>query len=959
ADGDPVYAVIRGSAVNQDGRSNGLTAPNRRAQEEVLRAAYRRAGVAPGQVQYVEAHGTGTFLGDPIEAKALGAVLAEGRAAGAPCALGSAKTNIGHLEAAAGVAGLIKVALALQHGAIPPSLHFRAPNPHVPFDALPLRVATELAPWPEVDGPALAGVSSFGFGGTNAHVVLEGAPAEPDLTKSEEGTDEVRLLPLSARTPDALRALAGSYRGVLGHIPLDDLAYSAGVRRSHHEHRLALVARSREDMLAQIDAFLRGESRPGLAVGRAPSGRRPGFAFVFSGQGRHYVGMGRTLLDREPVFRAALEACDRELQAIAGWSLLHELTTDERASRLHDTGVIQPVLFALQVALAALWKSWGIVPDAVVGHSLGEAAAAHVAGALGLPDALRVVVHRARLMRRVAGRGKTAAVALGPEEAEQLLADHPGRLSIAAINGPDASTLSGDPEVIGAVVASLRGRGVFARMLPVDCALHSAQMEPLQPELERALAGLSPRPPAIPFYSTVAGRRAEGEALGAAYWGRNLREIVRFAAAVEQLLDDHHAAFLEIGPHPSLVPALAQMLRRRGESATVASSLRRGGDERECLLQALGTLYTLGHPVEWDRLYPSGRFARLPTYPWQRERFWLEDDEEDADSPPLGAASNGLNGNGQGYENGNGNGHRTASPAPRDGYPTAPRDGKNGTAVAGAEGRACSNRLAETPAEGAGDLADCLFELQWRPSDRSGARSAAPSDRVGPWLIVADRRGVAGRLASALEAHGAPCVVVEPTGEAGDDRRLLEALRGLGPKPCRGVVHLRSLDAPSGLEITLDDLDAAQRRGAGDVLGLVHALADPGLSSPPRLWLITRGAQPAGGTRVAPAVAQAPLWGMGRSIALELPELWGGLIDLDPEATENEPQALAAELLEPDGEDQLAFRGGRRLVARLVRREGSEGPARELIVRPEGTYVVTGGLGEIGLQAARWLAGRG
>ncbi|HMB08389.1 MAG TPA: beta-ketoacyl synthase N-terminal-like domain-containing protein, partial [Isosphaeraceae bacterium] len=421
ADGDPVYAVIRGGAVNQDGRSNGLTAPNRQAQEEVLRASYRQAGVAPGQVQYVEAHGTGTFLGDPIEAKALGAVLAEGRAAGAPCALGSAKTNIGHLEAAAGVAGLIKVALALKHRAIPPSLHFRAPNPHVPFDALPLRVATELAPWPEVDGPALAGVSSFGFGGTNAHVVLEGAPAEPDLTKSEEGTDEVRLLPLSARTPDALRALAGSYRGVLGHIPLDDLAYSAGVRRSHHEHRLALVARSREDMLAQIDAFLRGESRPGLAVGRAPSGRRPGFAFVFSGQGGHYVGMGRTLLDREPVFRAALEACDRELQAIAGWSLLHELTTDERALRFHDTGVIQPVLFALQVALAALWKSWGIVPHAVVGHSLGEAAAAHVAGALSLPDALRVVIHRARLMRRVAGRGRTAAVALMPDEAERLL----------------------------------------------------------------------------------------------------------------------------------------------------------------------------------------------------------------------------------------------------------------------------------------------------------------------------------------------------------------------------------------------------------------------------------------------------------------------------------------------------------------------------------------------------------
>jgi acyl transferase domain-containing protein/acyl-CoA synthetase (AMP-forming)/AMP-acid ligase II/acyl carrier protein len=949
ADGDPVYAVIRGSAVNQDGRSNGLTAPNRQAQEEVLRASYRQAGVAPGQVQYVEAHGTGTFLGDPIEAKALGAVLAEGRASGTPCALGSVKTNIGHLEAVAGVAGLIKIALALKHRAIPPSLHFRAPNPHVPFDALPLRVPTELAPWPASDGPALAGVSSFGFGGTNVHVVLEGAPAEPVFPNQEERTGEARLLPLSARTPDALRALAGSYRGVLERIPLDHLAYSAAVRRSHHEHRLALVARSREDMLAQIDTFLRGESRPGLAVGRTPLGQRPGFAFVFSGQGGHYVGMGRTLLEREPVFRAALEACDRELQAVAGWSLLHELTTDERASRFHDTGVIQPVLFALQVALAALWKSWGIVPHAVVGHSLGEAAAAHVAEALSLPDALRVVVHRARLMRRVAGRGKTAAVALMPGEAERLLADHPGRLSLAAVNGPNALTLSGDPEVISTVVASLQGQGVFARMLPVDCALHSAQMDPLQPELEQALAGLSPQPAAIPFYSTVTGRRVEGEALGAAYWGRNLRETVRFTAAVEQLLDGHHTVFLEIGPHSSLVPALAQMLQQRGELAIVVSSLRRGGDDRECLLQALGTLYTLGHPVDWSRLYPSGRFTRLPTYPWQRERFWLENDEETKDIPHFGAAANGLYGNGRGYGNGDGNGHRTAL-----------QNEKKGTAVAEAEGRACSNCLAETPTEGADDPADCLFELQWRPSDRSGARSAAMTDRAGLWLIVADHQGVAGRLASALEAQEAACVVVEPTTEeAGGDRRLLETLRGLGPKPCRGVVHLRSLDAPSGVEITLDDLDAAQRRGAGDVLGLVHALADPGLSSPPRLWLVTRGAQPAGQTRVAPAVAQAPLWGMGRSIALELPKLWGGLIDLDPETSENEAEALAAELLDPDGEDQLAFRGGRRLVARLVRHEDSEEPARELIVRPEGTYVVTGGLGEIGLQAAHWLAERG
>src|ERR1017187_1506691 len=362
ADGDPIYAVIRGSAVNQDGRSNGLMAPNPLAQEAVLREAYRQAAVSPGAVQYVEAHGTGTLLGDPIEAKALAAVLGMERPAGRLCALGSVKTNIGHLEAAAGIAGLIKVALALRHREIPPILHFEKPNPHIPFDELPLRVQTTLSPWPAESGPALAGVSSFGFGGTNAHVVLQEAPrlnGGMDDAARKIGT---HLLPLSARRPEALQSLARAYQNFLATpesaMSLPDVCYTASARLSHHDHRLAVTGNSPAQLMESLEAFLRGETRPGLSSGRKPSARRRKLVFVFPGQGSQWFGMGRRLLEQEAVFREVIERCDRAMRPYGGWSLLAELTaTDVAQSRLSEIDIIQPALFAIQVALAALWRS--------------------------------------------------------------------------------------------------------------------------------------------------------------------------------------------------------------------------------------------------------------------------------------------------------------------------------------------------------------------------------------------------------------------------------------------------------------------------------------------------------------------------------------------------------------------------------------------------------------------------
>ncbi|HEX9056616.1 MAG TPA: beta-ketoacyl synthase N-terminal-like domain-containing protein, partial [Ktedonobacterales bacterium] len=397
-DGDPIYAVIRGSAVNHDGRSNGLMAPNPHAQEDLLREAYRQAGVSPGQVNYVEAQALGVLLGDSIEARALGVVMSVDRPAGSHCMIGSIKTNIGHLEAASGIAGLIKVALTLVHGELPASLHFQEPNPHIPFADLPLRVQRETGPWPAHTGPALAGVSAFGFGGTNAHIVLEEAPARPVLASPGDTSDQRQayLLPLSARDPHALSMLAQAYHSYLVSdagtaTSLRDLCYTASVRRGHADHRLSVVAHSRDAFAQSLAAISRGETWPGASVGRALPGRRPKVAFVFPGQGIEWIGMARDLVERELPFRGMLAQCEQAFREYVDWSLFDVLAADESTSRPRQPDVASPTLFAIEVALAAVWRAWGIEPDAVVGHGTGEVAAAFVAGAISLADAARII----------------------------------------------------------------------------------------------------------------------------------------------------------------------------------------------------------------------------------------------------------------------------------------------------------------------------------------------------------------------------------------------------------------------------------------------------------------------------------------------------------------------------------------------------------------------------------------
>ncbi|WP_249039727.1 non-ribosomal peptide synthetase/type I polyketide synthase [Archangium gephyra] len=630
AEGDRIYALIRGGAVNQDGRSNGLTAPNPAAQEAVLRQAYEDARVPASQVQYIEAHGTGTKLGDPIEVKSLAAVVGQGRAEGDVCALGSVKTNIGHLEAAAGIAGLIKVALSLNHRQLPPSLHFKTPNPYIHFDKIPLRVQQSLGPWPEVKGPVLAGVSSFGFGGTNAHLVLEGAPA----VAVDEELDAERprhLLTVSARSEAALRALAGRYQEHLGEHPeqaLGDLCYSANTGRSGFPHRLAVVAGSPAELRERLGGFASGQAVPGTAYAQVNRRKRPKVAFLFTGQGAQYTGMGRQLYETQPTFRDALDRCDKILRPLLGQRLLKVLYPEPgERSPLDETAYTQPALFALEYALAGLWMSWGVEPAAVLGHSVGELAAACVAGVFRLEDGLRLVAERARLMQALPRDGAMAALLAPASRVAAALEPYAGVLDIAAFNGPESTVISGRKEALDAVVATLEAEGVRSQPLRVSHAFHSPLMEPMLDGLERAAAELRTQAPRVPFISNVTGEAlAVGQVPDAAYWRQHTRAPVRFLEGMRALHAQGCELFLEIGPKPLLTHLGSRCLPEVQAGWLPSLTEKRG--EWDVMLDTLSALYVGGVEVDWkgfDRDYPRQRVS-LPTYPFERKHYWFKEE---------------------------------------------------------------------------------------------------------------------------------------------------------------------------------------------------------------------------------------------------------------------------------------------------------------------------------------------
>lgn len=1203
ADGDRIYALIRGTAVTQDGHTTGITVPNGQAQEAAMRQAYQRAGIVPGQLQYIEAHGTGTPIGDPIEARAIGRVVSEDRPADRPCLIGSVKTNIGHLEAAAGVAGIIKVALALHHRQIPPHLHLHTPNPDIPFEELHLRVPQTLEPWPESEGPVLAGVNSFGFGGTNAHAVLEAAPpvaSRPDST--EEGA-RVLFLPLSARSSEALQDLARAYQGFLQATasPFSDIVYSAALRRTHHDHRLGIVAYSKSEAVAQLETFLSDQPRTSTPAGRVPINGRPRIAFVCSGMGPQWWAMGRELLAKEPVFRASLERTSAEFQHHASWSLIEALQAPEEESLMAEAEVAQPANFALQLALADLLASWGIRPDALIGHSAGEVASHYLAGALSFEDAVCVIYHRSRLQQRTTGQGRMLAVGMTMETLQQAVHDAGEGVSIAAINSPSSITLVGEGAILEDMARQLETFQVFHRFLNGKVPYHSHYMEPLRAELQESLADLQPQRTSLPLYSTVTGTRIDGRGVDARYWWQNVRATVLFGSALEQMIQDGYTVFLELSPHPVLASSIKELLTQQEQEGTVLPTLRRKEEDRVNLLSSLGMLHTLGFPLAWDALIgPGGQLTQLPMYPWQLKAYWTESVESRDDRlltlihPLLGQRmspafptwelevsprllpylqDHRIQGNvllpGAAYaEMALAAAHEvfsegeytledlafkkalflpeTSDPRiqivvhPQEGtvdiYSYTPTGEARWTLHASARLRRrqpvrllnyqalkdeftvhCTGEMsreafyAQTQAMGfqygpafqaiesiqlgqtmsishlrvpssiAEELVTCyfhpslldaafqtllvaarpteaadgqhtpylpigvdririlarptpemqafarirqaddrlvvgdvqvvdleghllaeiegfraqslaaslslaperidhgLYELAWQPQEmreQEAMDGEAPAAiQEGTWLIFTDQQGVGEALTASLQERGQQVIIVahaEVASLAGGDGKytlnpaeldqfaqLCAELGTAGQPSIARTVYLWSLDGAFAEQGTLAALEQDQTLVSLGVVYLIRALSQAGWAQLPRVWLVTRGAQPVDEQPGKLAIEQAPLWGLGRVIGhQEFTSLWGGLIDLDQASSAEQAALLFQELWQSDGEDQIAFRQGQRYVVRLMQSQSLTPPLPPAF-EPAGSYLVTGGLGTLGLLVARWMIGQG
>jgi acyl transferase domain-containing protein/acyl carrier protein len=621
ADGDRIHAVIAGIASSNDGRSGGsLMTPSSVGQELALRGAYRDAGISPADVDYVEAHGTGTVTGDRVELRTLGTVLGDGRPAGSRCLVGSAKSNVGHLEPAAGMAGLIKTVLALRHGIVPATLHVRNPLSLLADEDLPLELPTTSRPWPTTGHQRIAGVSAFGISGSNSHVVLLQAPDEAPQPPSTRRRPQ--LLPVSARAPKALARLAELTADRLdGDDCFRDIAYSAGTRRSHHRFRMAVAA---EDA-SEAAAILRAVGEP---TGRPPADVRPKVVFVFSGQGSHWTGMARDLLQNEPVFRARLAECDAAVRWELGFSPLRLIAEGQRPA---GPCQVHPTLWAVQVALAAVWQHWGVRPDELVGQSIGEIAAATVSGVLTVAEGAAVTCRRAKLLAGLDHDGGMALVRLAPAPASAAIGEFAGRVSVGAINGVTSTALSGDRAALATIVERLRAGGVPCWMIDIDFASHSTHMEPLRPALLDELAGLRPAAGRIPMWSTVTGERVDGSGMDAEYWADNLCRPVQLAAAVRAAAAvDRPTLYVEISTHPLLLDEIEQVLADEGRAGRAIASTRRDEPATLSLLRSAGAVYAAGCELDWHEVNGPGRYVDLPTYPWQRKRFWVPDVEADA-----------------------------------------------------------------------------------------------------------------------------------------------------------------------------------------------------------------------------------------------------------------------------------------------------------------------------------------
>ncbi|WJV44909.1 type I polyketide synthase [Streptomyces flavofungini] len=952
--GHQVLAVVRGSAINQDGASNGLTAPNGPSQQRVIRAALTGAGLTGADVDAVEAHGTGTSLGDPIEAQALIATYGKDRPADQePLWLGSVKSNIGHAQAAAGVAGVMKMVMAMRHGVLPRTLHAETPTTEVDWSAGTVELLTEAREWTarEAERPRRAGVSSFGMSGTNAHVIVEQAPveqrlpADPGDRPAPTGTPSVVPgvvpLALSAKNEGALRAQAERLRGRLladDGIALTDLGWSLTVARSRFEHRGVVLGRDRDELVAGLAELAAGETTTTHVVaGRARSGSARA-VFVFPGQGSQWAGMARELLDSSPVFAERMRECGEALAEFVEWDLFDELSGEN----FDRVDVVQPVLFAVMVSLAATWQAAGVQPAAVVGHSQGEIAAACVAGALSLRDAARVVALRSLAIRELSGKGGMVSVPLPEAEVRELITAWGDRISVAAVNGPAQVVVSGEPEALEELVARCVGQDIRARTIPVDYASHSAYVEQIEERIAEALSGVAPQAAEVPLFSTLTGAWLDADTpMDAGYWYRNLRQTVLFEHATRGLLAEGHSLFVEMSPHPVLTVPVQATIDATDSPAVTLGSLRRDEGGADRLAASLAEAHVHGAELDWKALFPgAGTIVDLPTYAFQRQHYWLTDDGV-ADGTPLSAV--------------------------------ADVEAKFWEAVEreDLEELAAELEMADENAAELGAILPVLsswrrqrrerstldgwrYRVTWKPL-AGGALSA--TGLSGNWLVVrsqgAERHPWAAGVHDALALAGADVVELELSADELTRETLAERLRGAAGAHLAGVVSLLGLD-----ESPQDGREAVSVGLAGTV-ALAQALGDAGIGA--RMWAVTSGAVSTGrGDRdVSPVAAQ--LWGLGRVVALEHPDRWGGLLDL-PQAYDTRAAARFAAILAGAGEeDQLAVRDTGVFVRRFAHAplETAPGADADPEWSPRGTALVTGGTGAIGGHVARWLAREG
>ncbi|CAL9361453.1 hypothetical protein SUDANB19_00678 [Streptomyces sp. enrichment culture] len=935
--GHTVLGVVRGSAVNQDGASNGLSAPNGPSQQRVIRQALAGAGLTAADIDAVEAHGTGTPLGDPIEAQALLATYGQERSGGTPLLVGALKSNFGHTQAAAGVSGIIKTVMAMRHGVLPGIVHLDAPSSQVDWDSGAVRLLAGNEEWPHTGRPRRAAVSSFGISGTNAHVILEQAPDPAEPAAAHVPADTARppaavAWTLSAPSAPDLRAQADRLLPAVEELEPADVGLTLATTRSAFEHRAVLVGADRAELIDGLRALAAGEPSGNAVEGVARPAARP--VFVFPGQGSQWAGMAAELLDTAPPFARSIARCEAALSEFVDWRLTDVLRGAPDAPGLDTDDVVQPVTFAVNVSLAELWRSHGVEPAAVVGHSQGEIAAACVAGALSLRDAARVVCLRSREIAALAGLGGLLSVAAPPARVEELLHRHEGRLHIGVVNSPRSVVVSGDADALRELTAECADHDIRAKRIPVNYASHSPHVDAVGARLLELLEPVTPLEPEVPFLSTVTGEWLDGLVCDAGYWFSNLRRPVRFADSVRTLVEQGFGPLIEVSAHPVLTGAVEETLADSGTGTpdgTALGTLRRSDGGPTRFLLSVGEAYAAGVDVDWHRVYEDtgARRVDLPPYAFQRRRFWPE-------FPPAAP--------------------RAADPAEAE-FWRAVRSQDLDALVehTGVDRRELEPALPalsrwHTARQLSTTLDSWRYRIQWEPVP---ATPADTGQLTGTWLVL--RRpgahdSLAGQVTHALARAGAEVTALEVSADAPDDAdrlagQITEALRGR---------HLAGVLCLTGLDTTPHPEHPTVPAGLAACLAAARALAALDLDAP--LWLATSHTVGCGPDDPLGDPAQALVWGTGLVLGLDQPRRWGGLIDLPAELDDDSARHLCTVLGGRAGEEQVAVRPTGLLARRLIRAP-ADGPVTPW--QPRDTVVITGGTGAIGGHLARWAARSG